>query len=316
LRKHVFGEHPNLRGTGKMPPLDMPHHLKRDEWCQYREGISLPAAASKASKKKESPSTLVDCGFEHPVRVSVFIPPNQRMTLKFADEDPPPNWPHLTKAEIENLDVEPTDPNAPREEGGYYWGYGTRRANSLSAIYTECPYEVNGEIGYDCSIGTSERGVSLSDIIPLSHKLSSSSSVKAPAQLPSRYRHLLVIFGGVAGLEPAVVNDPELGAKGFTKEKAHEAFDYWVNLVPGQGSRTIRLEEAVLLGLMGLKPYTDARAEMKDIPSQSAGLVNVLGKPDGKPDGTYEEDEEENEVDESAEDQDGEEDEGNDTDSS
>ena len=66
-----------------------------------------------------------------------------------------------------------------------------------------------------------------------------------------RFRHMLLCFGGVAGLEAAVKADDELEGMGVTDPKA--LFDYWINLVPAQGSRTIRTEEAVWLGLMGLR---------------------------------------------------------------
>jgi predicted SPOUT superfamily RNA methylase MTH1 len=59
-------------------------------------------------------------------------------------------------------------------------------------------------------------------------------------------------------LEPAVANDPVLSEKGLGKSTAHTLFDAWVNLVPGQGSRTIRTEEAVEFGLCALKPYVDS----------------------------------------------------------
>lgn len=31
--------HPNLRTAGALPSLDMPHHPRSDEWCDYREGV-------------------------------------------------------------------------------------------------------------------------------------------------------------------------------------------------------------------------------------------------------------------------------------
>lgn len=59
------------------------------------------------------------------------------------------------------------------------------------------------------------------------------------------------MFGGVAGLEVAVRADEELMGMGVTEPEG--LFDYWVDLCPGQGSRTIRTEEAVWIGLMGLR---------------------------------------------------------------
>lgn len=42
---------------------------------------------------------------------------------------------------------------------------------------------------------------------------------------------------------------------------AHKMFDAWVDLCPGQGSRTIRAEEALWIGLMGLRGYVERRGE-------------------------------------------------------
>lgn len=64
---------------------------------------------------------------------------------------------------------------------------------------------------------------------------------------------MLVVFGGVGGLEVASKADSELGAKGINAENVSDLFDHWINVLPGQGSRTIRTEEAVWLGLMGLR---------------------------------------------------------------
>lgn len=52
-------------------------------------------------------------------------------------------------------------------------------------------------------------------------------------------RHLLVVFGGVAGLEASVDADEHLTISG---EDASCLFDMWVNTCPAQGSRTIRTE--------------------------------------------------------------------------
>ena len=78
-------------------------------------------------------------------------------------------------------------PSAPREEAGYYWGYSVRSADSLSAVLTECPFDG----GYDMTFGTSERGIHLSNFND-----TSSGKPSVP-----EYKDLLVVFGGVAGLE-------------------------------------------------------------------------------------------------------------------
>lgn len=229
LRKHLFPIHPDLKLAGSLPSLDMPHHIRRDEWCQYREGVTK-AEHTKGLKNNGSRQTSVETGLRNQVYLLATIPAHTRVTVKFKDAERP--------GKISNeLSANVVAPSAPREEAGYYWGYNVRSAASLSAVVTECPFDG----GYDLTIGTSERGVPLAD-------LTNSKSMKHSVP---EFSHLMVIFGGVAGLEVALKADTELKELGVKSPEA--LFDHWVNLCPGQGSRTIRTEEAVWLGLMGLK---------------------------------------------------------------
>jgi hypothetical protein len=132
--------------------------------------------------------------------------------------------------------AEAVSPDEPSEEGGYYWGFNVRKAASLSDVFTECLFEG----GYDMTIGTSERGVDVEALY-----------AEDEEQKVGPFKHLLVVFGGVAGLEVAVKNDQELQKLDVVEAK--DVFDRWVNACPGQGSRTIRTEEAVWIGLMGLR---------------------------------------------------------------
>jgi predicted SPOUT superfamily RNA methylase MTH1 len=217
LRKALFSMHPNLRTAGTLPSLDMPHHLRSNEWCKYREGISGYSAPE---------GTYVDVGLnEHKLIEGVEIPPNTRITVKLS--------PNSTSAEA-------VSPVEPREKAGYYWGYTVRQCNSLSAVLTECPFDG----GYDISIGTSERGKPLHEAF----------SNDAP-----QFQHLLLVLGGVSGLETAAINDPELSKMEIGKANIGELFDHWVNVLPGQGSRTIRTEEAVWLALMGTRRLVEER---------------------------------------------------------
>ena len=220
FRKTLFPMHPNLRTAGTLPSLDMPHHLRPNDWCQFREGITVEEASSSAR-------TYVDIGLPQKCFLrDVQIPPKTRVTLKL-DED--------------SEEADAVAPTTPREEAGYYWGYNVRRCSSLSAVFTECPF--NG--GYDLSFGTSERGKPISSI--------SSTNIEPHA-------HLLVVFGGVAGIEAAAKADEVLRSKGIDAGNVGELFDHWVNLLPGQGSRTIRTEEAVWVGLMGLRVIVEAQS--------------------------------------------------------
>ena len=121
----------------------------------------------------------------------------------------------------------------PREQLGVYWGYTTRFAPSLSDVWTTCPFPG----GYDLKVGTSERGnVSVDD---------------ADFSMP-KFRHALIVFGGVSGIEECVDADEKLPVSG---EDSHSLFDMWVNTCPEQGSRTIRSEEALLISLSALRPH-------------------------------------------------------------
>jgi len=239
LRKQLFPMHPDLRLAGTLPSLDMPHHLRRTDWCQYREGIATSQDVTTKTRgnpvKKLKPKvskvmTRVDTGLHQAVYVSIAVPTQSRLTVKFRDSD----FLNIPSGELTATAVAPS---TPREEAGYYWGYSTRSASSLSTVLTECPFDG----GYDLTIGTSERGISLFDL----------NESSAKAQAVPEFRHMMVVFGGVAGLEVAVKADKELAQIGVHSPEA--LFDHWVNLVPGQGSRTIRTEEAVWLGLMGLR---------------------------------------------------------------
>ncbi|KAK4971164.1 hypothetical protein LTR66_011499, partial [Elasticomyces elasticus] len=155
---------------------------------------------------------------------------------------------HITERE---LAAEAVSPDTPREEAGYYWGYSTRLAPSLSAVFTECPYDG----GYDVAVGTSERGVPLPSFLSSLH-----TAQNGVAGFPAEWRHLVLVFGGVAGLEAALAADGVLLDGGV--EEVRDVFDYWVDVLPGQGSRTIRTEEAVWIGLMGFRGLVSAREEV------------------------------------------------------
>jgi len=134
------------------------------------------------------------------------------------------------------------------QEKGLYWGYTVRLCNSLSeAISAPCWNEP-----YDLVVGTSERGSSLTDVIQTTFSGDASNPSSQPL---NAYHHALVVFGGLSGLEVAVERDPNIN---LTADEASELFDSWLNVVEGQGSRTIRTEEALLIALARLKPTLES----------------------------------------------------------
>lgn len=123
-------------------------------------------------------------------------------------------------------------PSLPREETGVYWGYTVRVASCLSEIFAKSPYDD----GYDLTIGTSDKGDNV-------HSLEKQSL---------RFNHALIVYGGLQGLESALENDDKLSV-----DDPGQLFHKYVNTIPGQGSRTIRTEEAILISLAALEDKFD-----------------------------------------------------------
>ena len=97
-------------------------------------------------------------------------------------------------------------PSLPRERNGTYWGYQTRIANSIWDAIDNCPFAKGSK--YDLKIGTSERG-------DISIEGANSSSGQKVFTVP-RYEHVIIVFGGVAGIEECCRRqDREFGAWPF-----------------------------------------------------------------------------------------------------
>lgn len=207
LRKALFPKHNSLRFVGLLPPLDAPHHLRKHEWAPYREGVTL------ALQPPTSATTLVDVGLSKNVVIDEAVEPGKRVTVAMG-----------TNRQLDDEAHEVVSWWKPREEAGTYWGYKVRYAPNISSVLKQCPYKG----GYDYLIGTSEHG----------HIVKSSE-----LELPS-FRHLLIAFGGLAGLEECIEEDKNLKGK-----DPREVFSTYLNICPHQGSRTIRTEEALFISL-------------------------------------------------------------------
>jgi hypothetical protein len=79
------------------------------------------------------------------------------------------------------------------------------------------------------------------------------------------FDHLLIVFGGVAGIEESVDADKSTA---LPDKYSRKLFDVWVNICPYQGSRTIRSEEAVFIALARLSPFIVKNANLE---TQSKG---------------------------------------------
>ena len=68
------------------------------------------------------------------------------------------------------------------------------------------------------------------------------------------FKHVLIVFGGVQGLEHSLKSDTALDKVGDPSW----LFDMYLNVAPHQGSRTIRTEEALLVSMSVLSPFIRA----------------------------------------------------------
>lgn len=93
-------------------------------------------------------------------------------------------------------------------------------------------------------------------------------------ELPDKqmnYNHALIVFGGLHGIEAALESDEQL--------KVNEAsllFNHYVNVLPNQGSRTIRTEEAILIALSGLRNKLQATNEPMVFKDTGIALSSVF----------------------------------------
>lgn len=213
LRKSFFPLHNDLKYAGLMNPLDAPHHLRQDEDFNFREGVTTN------KRVKDGKGTYVEVGLLKQVYIDKSLQPGLRVTVKIIKSNP----------ESKKLKGSAVSPDSPQKELNIYWGYSVRIANSVSEVFSKCPYAG----GYDISIGTSDKGRSIDDVKKRELK---------------DFKHCLIVFGGLKGLESAVENDNTLDVT-----DASLLFDHYLNTCPEQGSRTIRTEEAIFITLAELR---------------------------------------------------------------
>ncbi|XP_016973690.2 putative methyltransferase C9orf114, partial [Drosophila rhopaloa] len=232
LRKYFFPLHKDLKYSGLLNPLDTPHHLRQQSMFRYREGVIC-------DKKAKEGHSYANVGLLNDVLVDKAIEPGVRVTVKM---EPQSETSRKQKGTL-------VSPDEPRRETGVYWGYQVRIAHSLSEIFTKSPYDS----GYDVTLGTSDRGTNVHEVPNRSYS----------------FKHMLIVFGGLQGLESALSNDEKL-----TVDDPELLFDHYVNVLPRQGSRTIRTEEALLIALAALQEklqpdVEDVETDLSDLLPQS-----------------------------------------------
>ena len=223
-------------------------------------------------------TSLVNVGLEKPVQIHKQLRVKDRVTVRlkdkgFHEEDyeeeaaaaagggggenteraPPPSSSSYYRGKLVSSEE-------PRKRKGIFWGYSVRIAHGITDALTNGPYSSEG--GYDLKIGTSERG----DVFHPSGPSPSSSSDDADAnanaggvgvgvggqpflQAPGAkgykgFKHAIIAFGAVDGLEFACKNDVNTQVT-----DPSELFDLYLNTCASQGSRTIRAEEAMMISM-------------------------------------------------------------------
>lgn len=223
LRKSFFPQHKDLQYAGVLNPLDSPHHMRASDEAHYREGVVVK------KHSKEGKGSYVNVGLTKDIQIDKQLLPGVRVTVKMDINT-------LDKKKQKGTVVSPSE---PRTHAGLYWGYTVRLASSIGAVFTDCPFKEM----YDMTIGTSEKGADIDDFMVDK----------------AGFKHALVVFGGVQGLERALEADENLKV-----DDPSLLFQHYLNTCPGQGSRTIRTEEAVLITLSALRPKLTRKVTLQN----------------------------------------------------
>ncbi|XP_017302451.1 putative methyltransferase C9orf114 [Diaphorina citri] len=259
LRKYIFPIHKDLEYAGLLNPLDAPHHLREEDQSPYREGITTAKAAEDGC--------YVEVGLKRPCLIKQKIIPNVRVTLKLLPKT------HDDEKRLKGIVV---PPSLPRHEGGLYWGYNVRIVVRNAITFCRSSRDFTTAhfrrltVPRHCSGGGHFRHTgrktprqslrtqiqARANVVWRIARLGSCIRKRRFSGKPldslsvPRYKHGLMLFGGLQGLEAALENDETLDA-----ENVEEVVDVYVNTCPNQGSRTIRTEEAVLISLAAMSQH-------------------------------------------------------------
>lgn len=165
---------------------------------------------------KPGKGSYVNVGLQRDVGVDRLLEQGVRVTIKMEPAKP-------GQKKMRGTIVSPI---TPKLEKSIYWGYTVRLAKNFGEVFSGCPYGKK----YDLVIGTSDKGKSVDEV----------------EQRP--FKHALVLFGGLHGLEAIIEADESI-----TASEPSKLFHLYLNTCPTQGSRTIRTEEAILISLASLQ---------------------------------------------------------------
>ena len=226
LRKTLFPMSEDLKLSGLMNPLEAQHHLRKDEWSEYREGCVL-------NRPVNGEYSWVNIGLNKDCKISQKLPPKTRVTVKL-DQN---NFDQKLKYYTGNL----VSMSEPFIKKGIYWGYIVRVCETYDDIFNNSIYKE----GYDFIIGTSDKGENYRN---------------ANFAKKKDFKHCLIVFGGISGIEGMMIDDEH--NKINSSDNLSKNFDLYLNTCMNQGLRTIRTEEAILISLAVIRPELDKIKEI------------------------------------------------------
>jgi predicted SPOUT superfamily RNA methylase MTH1 len=227
LRKRLFPLTDDLRYAGAIPPLRTPHHPVDGASKASVEGVEAAKSGGGGAGTRvgeiragvvvrvHETGSWVDIGLERLAFLDVPLHRNERVNVMITSDTP--------------LKAVPVS----RDEIAGYWGYSVTKVDRLTSALTDALTDASAGVLTDAPAGklliaTSRYGEPL-DIDLL---------MKVEAECKTN--DVLIAFGS-----------PHKGILEFMRDEGTpiSRFDYVINSVPGQGTETIRVEEAVVATL-------------------------------------------------------------------
>ena len=213
LRKLLFPLAGDLRYAGTIPPLRTPHHpdAEKIEIGDIRVGVVV---------RVHENGSWADIGSKRSAFLNVSMQKGERVNVRITSNKP--------------LKAVPVDD----DEIAGYWGYSVARAGSLSGALTLTPTPAPTPTpAHILRIATSRYGESID--ADLLRKIGAESGSE----------DVLVAFGAPHKGISEIMDEEKREGKGKREKSFIAEFDYTLNVLPDQGTATVRLEEAVVATL-------------------------------------------------------------------
>jgi predicted SPOUT superfamily RNA methylase MTH1 len=246
LRKRLFPLTDDLRYAGAIPPLRTPHHpLDATKGVNGINGVSGVGRAGGASRMSMKGAEAAECGAETrigEIRAGVVVRAHETGSwvdiglerTAFLDASLRRN---------ERVDVRITSETplkavpVSRDEITGYWGYSVAKTDRLSSALAGVPADAPTDDNDDAPTDP-----------PAGKLLIATSRYGKPLDI-----NLLMKVGAECGTKDVSIafGAPHKGIFEYMQDEGApiSRFDYMVNSVPGQGTETIRVEEAIVATL-------------------------------------------------------------------